>query len=86
MTVNAVPPMWTERPRIARIRSEFLLPQRAAENDDGVAARDLIFFEPEAAADRRLDAHQSEEVAADQHAHLQLRWALSHRPRIAAVS
>ena len=36
----------------ARIRRELLLPHRAAQHDDGVAAGHLIFFWPEGASDR----------------------------------
>src|SRR5437763_1326701 len=45
------------------------------EHDGGVSSGYLILFGPEAASERRLDAHHGKEVAAGQHAHLQFRCA-----------
>ena len=58
-----------------RVGPEFLLPQRSPEHDDGVSPGYLILLAPEAASERRLDAHHGKEVAAGQHAHLQFRCA-----------
>ena len=72
ITVNSPPLIRTRAAEHARVGRELLLPHRAAEHDDGVAAGHLILFGPERASDGRLDAHQREQVAAHQHAHLEL--------------
>ena len=54
-----------------RIRSQLLFPQPPADDDDGVASWYLVFIGSETASDRRLDAHERQEVPAQQHAQLQ---------------
>ena len=55
-----------------RVGAELLLPERVSENDDRVAARDLILLRPEVATQFGLDAHHREEVAADEQTERQL--------------
>ena len=46
MTVKSVPLMRTRAAEHGGVGSELLLPHRAAEDDDGVAAGHLVFFGP----------------------------------------
>lgn len=72
ITVNSWPLRRTRRPENGRIGSELLFPHPAAEDQDGVASRHLIFVRAERALDRRLDAEQREQVRSDDSTHLQL--------------
>ena len=62
-----------------RVGAELLFPQHVAEDDDRIAARDLILVRPEVAPQLRLDAHHREEVAADEQAERQLRQRVPGR-------
>ena len=82
MTVNSIAAELHAAAENGGVGAELLFPQAVADHDDGVAARDLILLRPEGAAQLGLDAHDAEEVAADEQAERQLAAA----PRASAAS
>ena len=81
MTVNSTPLSCTFCPRIDGSDAELLFPEAVADHDHRVAAGDFVLLRQEGAAKCGLNAHDLEEVAADEQAERQPRQRLARRRR-----